>query len=586
MRKFIPTLLLAFVFTNSLCSQVSESKVLVNHVGYDQYGEKKVVFQSKSKEKVQNFNVIDSDGKTVFEGAFNSGGKVDNWHTGNAYAGLFSELENPGSYFIEVNFEGKKIISSVFEIKQGQFVDKSMELMLQGLQSIHPADKYEKWDSNISFFGDKKGKRDLHGGWYDASGDFSKYLSHLCYTNYMSPQQTPMVVYNLLVSANNISEKYTELSKEMIVESAWGADFLVRMQDPDGYFYTIVFDNWTKDETKREICAYETSDGIRTADYKAAFREGAGISIAALARLSAEDVSGEFSNEIYLEKAEKGFAHLLENNIKYCDDNKENIIDDYTALMAATELYNATKNEKYLSHARLRAQNLADRISEDKNYKGWFRADESGIHPYFHAAEAGYPLMSLSRYLDIETDETKRKLAIETIRKSVAFELYITQEVNNPFGYPRQYVKAIDEENKRGSFFIPHNNESGYWYQGENARLASLAAGFNYTKKYMLEEQQKEVNSFVQNQINWILGLNPYDMSMLDGLGRNNPEYLEPHNWNYKGGIANGITAGVKDESDIAFLPSPQDQDPAQRWRWPEQWIPHVGWFMLAVSSK
>lgn len=74
-------------------------------------------------------------------------------------------------------------------------------------------------------------------------------------------------------------------------------------------------------------------------------------------------------------------------------------------------------------------------------------------------------------------------------------------------------------------------------------------------------------------------------MSMLDGLGRNNPEYLEPHNWNYKGGIANGITAGVNDESDIAFLPIPQDQDPAQRWRWPEQWIPHAGWFMLMVSS-
>jgi hypothetical protein len=240
MRKFIPTLLLAIVFANSISSQVSESKVLVNHVGYDQYGAKKVVFQSTSKEKVQYFNVIDTAGKTVFEGVFKPGGKVDNWHTGNAYAGLFSELENPGNYSIEVTFEGKKIKSSVFEIKQGQFVDKTMNLMLQGLKSIHPAEKYEKWDSNISFFGDKKGKRDLHGGWYDASGDFSKYLSHLCYTNYMSPQQTPMVVYNLLASANNISKKYKELSIEMIAESAWGADFLVRMQDPEGYFYTIV----------------------------------------------------------------------------------------------------------------------------------------------------------------------------------------------------------------------------------------------------------------------------------------------------------------------------------------------------------
>ncbi|MCV6022012.1 glycoside hydrolase family 9 protein, partial [Escherichia coli] len=39
---------------------------------------------------------------------------------------------------------------------------------------------------------------DVHGGWYDASGDVSKYLSHLSYANYLNPQQTPMVVWNIL----------------------------------------------------------------------------------------------------------------------------------------------------------------------------------------------------------------------------------------------------------------------------------------------------------------------------------------------------------------------------------------------------
>jgi len=577
-------LVLTLLFPKTSYSQNNTNMVLVNHLGYEQYGEKKVVFQTASNVNPKTFNVVDHSGKTVFNGNFKDGGRVDNWHTGNVFAGLFDKFEKPGKYFVEIDFEGKKFKSSVFEIKKGQFVDKTMSLMLKGFQSIHPAEKYENWDSNISFYGTRKDKRDVHGGWYDASGDYSKYLSHLCYTNYMAPQQTPMVVYNLLVSGNNISKSYGDLSKEMIKESAWGADFLVRMQDPEGYFYTIVFDTWTKDETKREICAYETEHGNRTKDYKASFREGAGISIAALARLSAEKVSGEYSSAVYLKKAEKGFAHLLQNNLKYCDDDKENIIDDYCALMAATELYNATHKENYLDYARLRAQNLANRISKDKNFNGWFRAD-NGNRPYFHAAEAGYPLVALSRYLDVEKDEAKRNIAIETIRQSVEFQLDITKEVNNPFGYPRQYVKAIDESENKSSFFVPHKNESGYWYQGENARLASLASGFNYSKKYMLPSQQMEVGSFVQNQINWILGLNPYDMSMLDGLGRNNPEYLEPHNWNYKGGIANGITAGVNDESDIAFLPRPQDQDPAQRWRWPEQWIPHAGWFMLMVSS-
>ena len=40
-------------------------------------------------------------------------------------------------------------------------------------------------------------KVDVHGGWYDASGDLSKYFSHLSFANYMNPQQIPMIVWNM-----------------------------------------------------------------------------------------------------------------------------------------------------------------------------------------------------------------------------------------------------------------------------------------------------------------------------------------------------------------------------------------------------
>ena len=58
---------------------------------------------------------------------------------------------------------------------------------------------------------------------------------------------------------------------------------------------------------------------------------------------------------------------------------------------------------------------------------------------------------------------------------SLQFELAITREVANPFGCARQYVKDLGK-GKRSSFFLPHQNESGYWREGEGARLASLAA--------------------------------------------------------------------------------------------------------------
>jgi hypothetical protein len=582
MKKYL-SLLVLFSLMNIACthqSTDSNAQLLINHLGYQPGNLKKVIYQSTSKAP-KSFQVLNASEDVVFEGKFAPEESTDQWHTGKASIGYFTDLNTPGTYTIQI--PNTQLKTKPFEIQSDLLASSTLPLLLKGLKSIHPAEEYEEWDKTITFHGERQDTIDVHGGWYDASGDRSKYLSHLCYTNFMAPQQTPLVVYNLYESAVRMKALHPELSEEYIQEAAYGADFLVRMHDPEGYFYTTVFDTWSKDPTKREICAYETQHGTRTDEYQAAFREGAGITIAALAKLSADGISGEYSAKTYLEKAEQGFAHLLLHNAEYCDDGQENIIDDYCALMAATELYHATKKQEYLAHARTRAKNLHNRLSKNEQYEGWFLSDQ-GIRPYFHAAEAGYPLVALQRYLDLEIEPSHRESAIQTIQQHVDFTFNITEEVANPFGYARQYIKAVDD-NPRGSFFVPHNNESGYWYQGENARLASLAAAFQLCKPYMTTAQQQKTDAFYQDQLNWILGLNPFDICMLSGIGYNNPQYIDPHDWNYEGGIANGITAGIGNESDITYLPAPQNADPAQKWRWPEQWIPHAGWFMLAVTS-
>ena len=50
----------------------------------------------------------------------------------------------------------------------------------------------------------------------------------------------------------------------------------------------------------------------------------------------------------------------------------------------------------------------------------------------------------------------------------------VTAEVNNPFGYARQLVRT--DGKVRTAFFFPHDTEAAPWWQGENARLASMAA--------------------------------------------------------------------------------------------------------------
>ena len=99
---------------------------------------------------------------------------------------------------------------------------------------------------------------------------------------------------------------------------------------------------------------------------------------------------------------------------------------------------------------------------------------------------------------------------------------------------------------------------------------------------------QAKLQAFSLDQLNWILGLNPFDASMLQGTGRNNPEYVFFTSWEYKsapGGICNGITSGYKDEHDIdlnvPYEVTGQDSD----WRWAEQWIPHAAWYLLASAA-
>jgi hypothetical protein len=167
-------------------------------------------------------------------------------------------------------------------------------------------------------------------------------------------------------------------------------------------------------------------------------------------------------------------------------------------------------------------------------------------------------------------------------------EMRLTGEVANPFGYARQLVQSKDGA-RRTAFFFPHDTETAPWWQGENARLASLAAAARLTALHFPSDNAfgDQLRSYAWNQLNWILGLNPYDCCMLHGSGRNNIFYMFFKSYEYTnapGGICNGITGGLNDPEDIdfdlGFAVTGKDED----WRWGEQWLPHASWYLYAVA--
>ncbi|EHH1169794.1 glycoside hydrolase family 9 protein [Vibrio parahaemolyticus] len=561
--------------------------LLTNHIGYERLGPKKAIIQTEQPH-LSSYTaqlICATSEQTVATFAVEEQGKVANWHQGYFYLIDFSSFTDSGDYFLQV--EDSR--SSYFTVGEHILLNQTLSDVIHYFKSQRCGGVFDQQDRQVPVLNANQ-TVDVHGGWYDASGDVSKYLSHLSYANYLNPQQTPMVVWNILKGLSLLegSEDIAAFTRTRLIEEAlFGADFLVRMQNEKGFFYMTVFDKWSKDTAQREICAYETQLGHKFDDYQAGFRQGGGVTIAALAAASRLGIHGEYDQQKYRNAAENGYWHLKEHNTQYLNDGEENIIDEYCALLASVELFKATKETRYLEESRLWAQRLVARQMSDEQIQHFWSANQDGSRPYFHAAEAGLPVIALCEYLAIEDDSVQTESVKRIVNQACEFEIKISNKVTNPFGYPRQYVKGVNES-KRDAFFVAHNNESGYWWQGENARLGSLATMAYLAQPHIASQEiQQQLSVFAQDALNWIVGLNPYDMCMLDGHGRNNPDYLPQYGFfNAKGGVCNGITGGFEDEEDIAFNPPAQKDDMLQNWRWGEQWIPHGAWYLLAIMSQ
>ena len=192
----------------------------------------------------------------------------------------------------------------------------------------------------------------------------------------------------------------------------------------------------------------------------------------------------------------------------------------------------------------------------------------------------------------VSNGEIVYKTALAAVRKHLSWLISITNKVENPFGYARQTYKTGG--NIKDGFFIPHDNESKYWWQGEDARIASLSAAAALAMTE-LDIKDSTINKYATDQLDWILGKNPYGTCMMYGIGKKNPAKYDgtsDYDATLKGGIANGITGKSTDGSGIAWDDDGvayvgfNPEEPWHNWRWVEQWLPHTTWFLNALVAR
>lgn len=585
------------------------TQIFTNHIGYDCQGTKKAVFKATEGKKPTEWQICRyADKAVVKKGLLNEIGEVTGWNNGYFYTIRFDDLKDEGIYYINV-IEAESTHSSFpFSIAKNAAGAKCLNAGNYYFKAQRPTAEYDEVDKNLRFKGYREGHQDVRGGWYDATGDYGVHLSHLAHSNFFSPQQVGFSAYAFF-KIHDLMEQggypyYTMLSRRMLDEGMYGAEFIMRMRSPSGTFFRSKCrdaDAFAPIRESRCIGYNEIHSSsqivqgsemlkdttISDESYEVSYRSGGGYAIATLAAAAGTSYPSQFTREEYLEAALSAYEYLEKNSLKYTLNNEENLIDDYCRLAALTEIYKTVGAYGYLRSAREVADRiLAQYVPVDDNM-GYFSVNNTK-RPFFHAADEGMPVVNLINFYFIEQECERKEKILDILTRVMRHHVAITNETNNPFGYARIHCQGKDAKIKT-QFFYPHDVETAPWWQGENARIASLSsAAYAFIPLCRDEKLSAQLLEYADDQINWLLGQNPYDSCMMEGVGRNTNPYFFENRLDFihcPGGVVNGITSGLHDESAIEFITEPTAEI-KDNWRWAEQWIPHCSWLMHALAQK
>jgi hypothetical protein len=115
------------------------------------------------------------------------------------------------------------------------------------------------------------------------------------------------------------------------------------------------------------------------------------------------------------------------------------------------------------------------------------------------------------------------------------------------------------------------------WWVGINAHLASHGVGLSRAAKVL---GRPELAHLAQRQLDWILGVNPFNASTVTGAGRTQPKLFKtgaftPPTPLIPGGVMNGLGGTAAD--DVCLDPG--------SWQTCEYWTPMVAYTMWLMSE-
>src|SRR5207244_8308208 len=100
-----------------------------------------------------------------------------------------------------------RVRSVPFLVQKNLMVWKTLSPAIYYFKEERSSGAMDQADRHLRFDGKKAGTLDAHGGWWDATGDYGKHLSHLSFSTYFNPQQIPFTVYSLFKISEQLNER-------------------------------------------------------------------------------------------------------------------------------------------------------------------------------------------------------------------------------------------------------------------------------------------------------------------------------------------------------------------------------------------
>ncbi len=574
-------------------------RVMVNHIGYTPRAGKHVVVDGVRG--ARRFNVVNMrqlgyhhalEGKLVRGGA----------DLGRFLIGDFSALQEPGIYRVSVEGDygiagrdGKlKCWSHNFTVGDNVWDDPLAALVhYYRAQSCGASREGYNTPCHVGDIARDDGKepRPLPGAWHSAH-DCSRKTSEILHG-----------MFGLIALAAARPDLIGRL--DLLHEIRWGNDYFLSIQDDAGFIYHGVTGgtgSWL-DPIGHDW--WDSNTYTLAATPAVLYLQFHFIAIQALVAQLFAKKDPAYADRC-LESAHRCFAYSQKNGGEWTDEPLSYELGG--ALSAAVHLYRATGSDTWREFARKTAERLvllqAPQGHWEESNRGAPQFDLAALESKEHmdpaqvswfefvclrAVYAWLPVLGLveaARWLDDDSDRPRWVAALEHFT-----DTYLKHFAKvNAFGLIpyRAFAEAPVQTSREWHgvhyrYFVETNYWIGpmFWQAGDIATRAMYGVCMVYLSEILGAPWLK---ALAHRQLDWALGVNPFDSSMIWGIGRNQtPTYpsleMIPPVPDIHGAVFQGI-GGDEDDTPL-LIPGCYVTG--------EFWMPHqssLTWLMAELSSE